>query len=153
MWRPMRIDDLVAVVELADEIHASYPEDPAIFAERLRLYPDGCFVLDINGVRGYAISHPWAGDPPKLNKLLGSLPVEPDTYYLHDIALHPSVRAKGHAQQIVDQIVRRMSPQYRNITAVAVEGTLPTWRRMGFEATEVSALSYGPGARHIMRHL
>jgi GNAT superfamily N-acetyltransferase len=149
----MRIDDLDAVSELADAIHSSYPEDPTVFAERLRLYPDGCFVLVVDEVKGYAISHPWAGEPPQLNALLRAMPSNSDTYYLHDIALHPSVRAKGHAKEIVEEIVQRVSAQYRNITAVAVEGTLPLWHRMGFEATGVPVCSFGPGARHIVRPL
>jgi hypothetical protein len=43
-WRAMAAADLPAVNALAERIHPSFPEDAAIFAERLRLYPDGCRV-------------------------------------------------------------------------------------------------------------
>jgi len=38
-WRPMLAADLPHVKALADAVHTAYPEDAAIFAERLRLIP------------------------------------------------------------------------------------------------------------------
>lgn len=41
----MTAADLGAVQAIADRVHVAYPEDAAVFAERLRLFPDGCWVL------------------------------------------------------------------------------------------------------------
>ena len=100
----MTPDDLEAVTTLADTIHADYPEDTAIFAERLRLAPEGCLVLEHEGkLSGYLISHPWRGLVcPPLNTLLETLPQPADRWYLHDIALAPTVRGGGHARAAVE---------------------------------------------------
>ena len=45
-----------------------------VFAERLRLWPAGCFVCADGGggIIGYAVSHPWRrDDAPALDALLG----------------------------------------------------------------------------------
>ncbi|MEJ1976896.1 MAG: hypothetical protein WDN49_13095 [Acetobacteraceae bacterium] len=56
-----------------------YPEEPAVLAERLQLYPAGCLVLQVGqGIAGYAVSHPWLfGRPPALNARLEGLPDSP----------------------------------------------------------------------------
>jgi hypothetical protein len=81
----MQKPDLPALLAVADIVHPAYPEDPAVFAERLNLYPEGCLVLEQGGkAMGYAVSHPGAyGAPPALNSLLGALPDKPTTYYFH----------------------------------------------------------------------
>lgn len=48
-WRPMTATDLPAVKALADLIHVAYPEDEAVFADRLAHHPPGCFVLQGEG--------------------------------------------------------------------------------------------------------
>lgn len=102
----MTPDDLEAVTTLADTIHADYPEDKAIFAERLHLAPEGCLVLDHEGTPGgYLISHPWRGLVcPPLNALLHTLPQPADRWYLHDIALAPAVRGGGHARTAIEHM-------------------------------------------------
>jgi len=37
--------DLPAALAIAEVVHPNYPEDPAVFTERLALYPRGCLVL------------------------------------------------------------------------------------------------------------
>lgn len=68
-WRPMRPADLPAVLALAGCVHRDHPERPEVFAERLRLAPEGCLALaDAAGrLLGYALSHPWGdeGPPPR----------------------------------------------------------------------------------------
>src|SRR6201994_4413876 len=96
-WRRMTPVDLIAVENVGDAVHPDYPEDRDIIGERLRLYPEGCLVLDgEQGVRGYAVAHPWVfGRPPSLNTLLGQLPARADTFYIHDLALMPDARGLG----------------------------------------------------------
>ncbi|MFJ5368420.1 GNAT family N-acetyltransferase, partial [Bosea sp. CER48] len=60
-WRRMAPADLPAVMRIAAVVHPSYPEDEAVFAERLQLAAEGCHVLAGDGdeLLGYLVSHPW----------------------------------------------------------------------------------------------
>jgi ribosomal protein S18 acetylase RimI-like enzyme len=151
-WRPLQRADLPALNALAGLVHPTLPEDESVPAERLALYPDGCFALDGRaGLAGYLLSHPWRlGAPPKLNTLLQRLPDAADTYYLHDLALHPAVRGRGAADALLARILS--DPRWPTHSLVAVGSSARFWHRHGFAAEpgpDVSA--YGPGAAHMVR--
>ncbi|WP_456717140.1 GNAT family N-acetyltransferase [Bradyrhizobium sp. USDA 4353] len=153
----MAIGDLAAVDAIAARVHPDFPEDAAVFAERLRLDPDGCHVLvTAANCVGYLISHPWhLGEPPSLNSLIKRIPPEPSTYYIHDLALLPSARGSGAAARIVEQLseqARRL--QLPSLSLVAVNGSVPFWERQGFVvAQDQDATGYGDDARRMVRHL
>ena len=152
-WRPMAVADLDAAERIADAVHPDYPEDHAVFAERLRLFPRGCSILG-DPPAGYAIAHPWIiGQPVQLNSLLGALPAEPDTLFLHDIALLPSVRGKGDAVAGVAMMEAVASGlRLPTMSLVAVGRALSFWRARGFVAVEgVDVGSYGVGACYMVR--
>lgn len=160
-WRPMREHDLPSVQRLADAVHRDFPEGTAIFAERLRLYPAGCLVLeDAAGLHGYALSHPWHfGQPPALDTLLGALPAVADTFYLHDIALAETTRGGGFGGQVVALLAAAgREADVPNLSLVAVNGSVPFWQRQGFVVVDDASLraklaSYGEDARFMVRHL
>lgn len=157
----MTAADLPAVNALAGLIHPAYPEDEAVFAERLRLYPQGCRVLERNGrLTAYAVSHPWLDRaPPKLNALLGELPPRPSTYYLHDIALLPQMRGTGAAAEVVTSLAEQArAERLPSLSLIAVNGSQGFWLRQGFEAVADDTLtdklrSYGGDARFMLRAL
>jgi GNAT superfamily N-acetyltransferase len=161
VWRPAGETDLAAVVAIADVVHVAYPEDAATIAERLRLYPAGCALFERDGrPMAYTLTHPWRyAAPPALNARLGALPDRPTTYYIHDVALLPEARGAGAAAAIVAAIVgeaeRIAAP---NLSLVAVNNSVPFWRRFGFEITEVPGLAaklltYDADARFMVRRL
>lgn len=160
-WRPMAEADLPAVSALAAVIHPAYPEDDAVFAERLALYPGGCRVFDWSGkAEAYVVSHPWrGGEAPALNSLLGALPSAPSTFYIHDLALSPAVRNMGAAAQIVAALAEQARAEdIHHISLIAVNGSAGFWRRQGFTAAgdRMSAYvleSYGSSAQHMVRDL
>lgn len=160
-WRPMTAADLPIVHALAALIHPAYPENAAVFAERLRLYPLGCRVLERDGeLAAYVVSHPWLHHaPPALNVLLGELPARPTTYYLHDLALMPEVRGSGASVQVVGALVEQARNEHLpSLSLIAVNGSAAFWQRQGFESVEDQALtdklrSYGGDARFMMRRL
>lgn len=160
-WRSMSVSDLQRVLIVAAQVHAAYPEDAAVFAERLRLYPAGCRVLEIEGqVAGYIISHPWRlGTPPTLNSLLGALPANADTYYLHDLALLPMARGAGAGSVIVEALVQQACAEgLATLSLVAVHDSVAFWQRHGFAMVEDPALteklqSYDQAARFMVRRL
>jgi len=161
LWRPMRPADLPAVDALATLIHPAFPEDEAVFAERLRLYPQGCRVWAQNGkIAAYVVSHPWLDRaPPALNALLGSLPAKPSTYYLHDIALLPEVRGSGAAIDVLTSLVEQaLAERLPSLSLIAVNGSAGFWQRQGFAAVSdgppaEKLRSYGADAQFMMRWL
>jgi GNAT superfamily N-acetyltransferase len=157
----MSPDDLPRVALLAAQVHAAYPEDAAVFAERLRLYPAGCHVHEAGGrLVGYVLSHPWHDrSAPRLNSLLGALPASPMTYYIHDLALLPEARGTGAGSAIVAALVAQArAAGLPSASLVAVHGSAEFWERHGFHEITDPALaeklrSYDESARFMMRRL
>lgn len=160
-WRSMTPQDLNLVKDLADRIHVNHPEDMEVFAERLRLYPQGCLALVDGGrIAGYALSHPWRmADPPPLNSSLGEIPERAGTYYIHDVALLPEVRGKGYAAQAGHLLAERArAAGLDTMSLVAVNNSQRFWERLGFRGAsdsrlDAKLLSYGSDAVWMMRDL
>lgn len=160
-WRLMTSSDLPRVSAIADEIHVNFFEDAAVFAERQKLYPQGCHVLESdNAINGYIVSHPWRfKQPPALNAFLKSLPDPAGTYYIHDIVLLPFARERGHASQIIKKLIEHAKQAgLPNISLITVNGTAAFWQRHGFHVHEDPALmpklqTYEDDAQFMVREL
>ncbi len=151
MWRPMVSADIASVVRIGDVVHADVPERAAVFAERLALFPGGCWMTQ----GGYAIAHPTKlGEPPALDTLLRALPADADTLHVHDVALLPAMQGRGlggSALRAMTAVAGRNG--YVWLSLVAVHGTPPYWARFGFHEAPASTalLSYGREARYMVR--
>lgn len=158
-WRLTTATDLEAIQNIANVIHPDLSERPEIFAEKLRLFPEGCFVLVEDGaVLGYAFVHPWRlNDIPKLDAFLLSLPSDPQCILIHDVAVLPQARGKRSSEPLVERISRLAKKQnVRFLALVSVYGSHLHWARLGFELTtdEIPALAcYGKTARYMVRRL
>lgn len=158
-WRPMQTQDLPTVTAISARVHGRYAESLEVYAERLRLFPAGCFTcVSAETVVGFLVFHPWqAGSPPALGEFLGGLPVQPGVIYLHDIALLPEARGSGAGAQaldLVDAEARRCG--LRDIALVAVNGAESYWQMRGFRASPVpppGQESYGSDAHYMARTL
>lgn len=161
VWRPMTAADLTLVAAIAEQVHPDYPEGADVFAERLRLFGRTCLMLEHAGQPvGYAIGHPWVlREPPKLNVLLRRLPLLPDTMFIHDLALLPVARCKGHGAEAVHWMVREaVDLDLPTLSLVAVGGSARFWRRLEFRPSEDAGIqnglkSYGPGACAMVRFI
>ena len=145
-WRPMEEADIAAVSTISGAVHGAYTEGADIYAERLRLYPAGCWLLAHDGTAmGYCISHPWQGDaPPPLDAPLQAIPTQPDRYYLHDLALLPQARGTGAAADAVELVLtyaRRVG--FARIALTAVNGAEAFWRKHGFASVRQQNAAYG----------
>lgn len=157
LWRPLRQADLPAVIAIAAIVHPGLPEDRAVLAERQALAPEGALFLEIEAEpAGYVFSHPAKlGHPPALNSLLNTLPSDPDTFYIHDLALLPSARGRGAAAAVVERLIG-VARAYPTMSLVAVNGSAPFWSRFGFVAENRPALApklstYGPHTQFMVR--
>ncbi|TGN72938.1 GNAT family N-acetyltransferase [Bradyrhizobium yuanmingense] len=161
-WRAMEPDHLPGVRGIADRVHLNYPEDEAVFSERLELYPEGCFVLERapDGLAGYIISHPWHfKKPPALNVLLGAVAEPASTYYIHDIALLPEARSNGSASEAVLKLVRHAKKaRFPNLSLVAVNNSVKFWEGHAFRTLDDADLneklaSYDARAKYMVLEL
>jgi GNAT superfamily N-acetyltransferase len=158
-WQPAEAADLDAIVAIGNRIHAGLLERPEVFAEKLRLFPQGCFSLAMRGaIVGYGISHPWQrnGIPP-LDTLLGALPAAPDCLFVHDVVVLPQARGRGAAGALINRLVALARQRKLAVLAlVAVHDTQALWARHGFAVVEDAGLtgklrSYGERARTMRR--
>jgi GNAT superfamily N-acetyltransferase len=134
-WRQMSANDLPAVSAISDAVHGRFTEPVAVYAERLTLYPEGCRVLEQDGAAaGYLITHPWYREaPPKLGALLGAIPADADSYYLHDLALLPVARGTGAGKAALDFVkARARALGFPDIALMAVGGADLYWAARGF---------------------
>lgn len=153
--------DLEAVAAIAAAVHPGFPESSEVLAERQRLYWNGCYLLEIGDrPAGYVLSHPWhAGAPPPLDTLLGEIPADVSTYYLHDLALLPVARRVGAASRIVEALAKHAAALgLPTMSLVAVNASQGFWERHGFSVVDAPELadklaSYEPAARLMVRSI
>jgi GNAT superfamily N-acetyltransferase len=157
-WHAMQAADLAQAYALGAQVHVLHPERRAVFDERHRLFPEGCRVLAAgSAIGGYLLSHPWPLDAaPKLDTLLGAVPVDADCLYLHDIALAARCRGQGHTATAIAQLEQlALHRGHRWLALIAVNGAARMWQRYGFvpRAGQVDAASYGADATYMARRL
>ena len=159
-WRAMEEEDLDRVMAIAEVVHPDYPEDRAVFAERLALYPDGCAMAEADGVCiGYIVIHPGRlGAPPPLDSPLGTLPEAPDCLYLHDVALLPAARGLGlgvAALERMDALAARQG--FRWLALTSTPGARAFWDAQGFlphdggPGLAAKLASYGGGMTYMTK--
>jgi GNAT superfamily N-acetyltransferase len=161
-WRVMAAGDLDGVHALSLAVHPDYPERAAVLAEKLALHPGGCFVLAQGGrIAGYCFSHPWRrGDIPPLDTLLGRLPADPTTHFVHDLTLDEALRGTGAGRAAVALILAAArAAGLSHLSLVAVNGRGPFWQAAGFlpaaggAVQQAAAAKYGAGAMAMERVL
>ncbi|KAK8069974.1 hypothetical protein PG994_006590 [Apiospora phragmitis] len=175
VWQPLTPDDNEAVMRIADVIHSELPEGAHVFAERVKLFPEGCLALvkqeehgsGGSGRRelcGYAISHPIRHrQPPVLDAALGAIAPDASQYYIHDFCVLPAFRGQGLADQGVQRLLSAAADTERfpdGACLVSVYNTKPFWARYGFVPPEPSSIDaalvekvsvYGEDARYLER--
>ncbi len=158
-WRAMSGYDVATIHAIAAVVHPGFFETPQVLAERQRLYPTGAHLLEVNDRPvGYVLSHPWRlGTLPALNSLLGTIPADADTYYVHDLALLPLARGIGAAAHIVKALSKHAKARgFTTMSLIAVNASQGFWETHGFAVEHLPALtqkllSYEPSARFMVK--
>ncbi|KQN78099.1 GNAT family N-acetyltransferase [Devosia sp. Leaf64] len=148
-WRAMSGYDLESVFAIANKVHPGFFEAEEVLTEKHTLYRHGCYILEVaEKPAGYVLSHPYRrGELPALNTLLGSLPEEADSFYIHDLALLPLARGIGAAGQIVAALTKHAEAMgFASIGLVAVNGSVPFWEKQGFVTEDRPELAKKLGA-------
>jgi len=160
-WRPAHASDLPAIGAIAARIHPDLPESPEVFAEKMRLYPDGCRVLAAeNETVGYGLSHPWLQHQiPPLDGFLEKLPDDADCLYVHDVAVLPDFRGGVTRAYVATIEGLARSSSIATLALVSVYATRSLWERLGFRpvtpdaALRAKLTSYGASATYMLREL
>lgn len=161
-WRAMEPADLDRVMAIAEVVHPDYPEERAVFEERLALFPEGCLMALADGASvGYAVMHPGRlGAPPPLDSPLGGLPEGADCLYLHDVALLPAARGLGLGVSVMErmeEIAGRHGFGWLALTSTPKARAF--WDRNGFvphdggPALAAKLASYGGGMAYMTRRV
>lgn len=160
-WRAMTGYDLGAVFAIANQVHPDFFEAEAVLSEKFALYRNGCYLLEIaEKPAGYVLSHPWLlGDLPALDTMLGAIPADADTLYIHDLALLRLARGVGAAGKIVASLTKHAQAMgFASMSLVAVNNSQSFWTRQGFAVEDSPELagkleSYAGEARYMVRRL
>jgi ribosomal protein S18 acetylase RimI-like enzyme len=135
--REMTPADLPEILTIQNScFKPQFLETISIFAEKLSLFPSGCFVAN-NGSKctGYLFSHPWpAGQSAPLNKSLYPLPTGCDSLYLHDCAVHPDAQGCGLAKKLINKVIETaVAIGANSIQLVSVQHSEVFWKHFGFD--------------------
>ena len=159
-WRELSPDDIKSLSRVADNIHPSLPESEEVFAERTKIFPEGCLGLVEDKSRelsGYVISHPIRRlQPPALDSLLGEIASDADQYYIHDLAILSKLRGRGLAQECIKALLPILQ-RYSTTCLISVYGTEQFWSRFGFIPVQVDDVlrrklqKYGDDAVYLER--
>jgi ribosomal protein S18 acetylase RimI-like enzyme len=160
-WRPAALTDIGDIARLSLAHLGPYAEGEEVFAERIGLAPEGCFVLIGNrGIVGYFCSHPWIRQkPPALHQMLCTIPPEADCWYVHDVAVDPSARGGGVVAEVCERAFAVAADKgFRTAMLVAVSGAGNYWAKLGFKDMTTEALraklkDYGDDALYMERNL
>ncbi|MGZ4975257.1 MAG: GNAT family N-acetyltransferase [Limisphaerales bacterium] len=160
-WRLANAGDLNDIQKIGDLIHVELPERPEVFAEKLKLFPEGCFALiRDHQIVGYGFSHPWRlKSIPPFNHFMNDLPPAPNCLFIHDVAILPQARGYGATERLVE-LIESIAINHRlsYLALVSVYNTPRFWARFGFETVVDAALendlkSYGASAQYMVRRL
>lgn len=159
--RPARLADLPAILHIQARCYtAIVPESAASMGAKVAAAPDTCFVACRDEhIVAYLLALPWRFDnPPCLDATDCPLPGQPDTLYLHDLAVAPEARGSGAADTLVQAFLAALArlPLPR-ASLIAIQGSAPWWARHGFapapvdDALRTRLAGYGEDAAYLSR--
>jgi len=148
IFRLLTRDDIPGLHRLEAESYLpTLHESDEAFIRLMELFPEGaigCF--DDEGLCGYAFGVPLkAGWTLELRTPLERIPDEPDTFYIHDVAIAERLRGRGVGRALALRLLDLA--RERGLTRcelVSVQGSAPFWERFGFRRVE--EFEYAPGA-------
>jgi len=155
----MGVDDLDAVLAVQAACYPpSMQEAAGVVLARLAVAPNTCLVaVDAGGICGYLFAYPsLLGVVTPLGAAFEPAS-QPDTLYLHDLAVAPRAHGCGLARRLVTQLLAQASRQgIAASSLVSVQETATFWASLGYRPADVDcpqsrvALATYPGAARYM---
>ncbi len=144
--RTLHSNDLPEILRVEEESYGDLHESAAVHRNKIELFPEGVFgCFEAKKLCGYVFCLPWSGDAVfPLNKTMDCLPPDPDTLYIHDLAISPSARGKGISRLLMKEVfslAERIG--LHRFALISVQNSENFWKGFGFEA--IQALDYFPG--------
>lgn len=161
--RLMTEDNQSALMAVQHDAYKPYlSESWDVFLNKLRLYPDGCWICTVgDNLVAYLFSHPSEyANPPALNREIGNLPERPDCVYIHDLAILKAYHGKRIGQLLCAKAVEiAMTENFPQMALTAVQQSQSFWAKNGFSPAELSSElalklhTYGKDAIYMSRKL
>lgn len=155
--RPMLPTDLDAVLRIQAACYPVAMQEPAaVVASRIAAAHGTCLVGIHEGVvRGYLFTYPSRlGLVTDLNAPF-AVSEQPDTLYLHDLAIEACALGRGLARALVDDALRRARMfGLAHAALVSVQDSACFWHALGWRAasTQCAGLhTYPAGALYMVR--
>jgi GNAT superfamily N-acetyltransferase len=152
---PMAPGDLAGVLDVQAACYPPAMQEPAhVVLARLAASPGTVLVArDDDGVCGYLFAYPSCLG--KVTPLGGAfaVPAEPDTLYLHDLAVAPRAAGQGVGRALVARLHANAAVRgLRHAALVSVQDLLVFWESLGYApaAGDGAALATYPGAAHYL---
>ena len=159
--RPLVPADLPGLLAVQRACYGEgFIESAEVYARRLASAANLSLVLAQGGqVRAYLAAYRSArGKVTPLHGGFDAVP-DPDTLYLHDMAVHPACAGQGLAQTLLAAL-RQAGAGLRYSALVSVQGSGAYWQRQGYAVHELHdpvqcahLASYGEGAAYMLQSL
>ena len=161
--RPLTVDDLPGLLDVQRACYGDdYVESAEVFARRLASPAQWSLVLEDDG-RVCAYLAAYGSLLGKVTPLHGDFEAvpQPDTLYLHDMAVLPPLAGRGLARALLDPLWRQAQARgLRQSALVSVQGSQGFWERHGYAAQPLHdaaqrqrLAAYGVGAVYMVRGL
>lgn len=161
--RPLTLPDLPGLLEVQRACYgAGFVESAEVFARRLAS-PAQCSLVLEDGARVGAYLAAYDSCLGKVTPLHGDFEAvpQPDTLYLHDMAVLPEWAGRGLARALLEPLWAQAGTRgLRQSALVSVQGSQGFWQRHGYtvqalqDAAQRQRLAaYGEGAVYMVRAL
>jgi predicted N-acetyltransferase YhbS len=135
LFRTMTPADVPAVMQIQARCYGvSMQESEAAIRDRLEASPDLSWVADTDGrIGAYLVAY-----RSRLGKLgaLGApfdIPADPDSLYLHDLAVDPGCKGQGLGPALVRMALRKADDESLPYSSlVSVQASKEFWERQGY---------------------
>ncbi|MDT0136709.1 GNAT family N-acetyltransferase [Acidovorax sp. PRC11] len=162
--RPLAAADLPGLMAVQQACYGTgFLESAEVFGQRLAS-PANCSLVAVEGDAVLAYLAAYRSMRGKVTALHGGFEApagQPDTLYLHDMAVHPDCAGHGLAGALLEALWRdARAARLRYSTLVSVQGSRPYWERRGYAVREPASpearerlACYGAGAVYMERLL
>ena len=161
--RALTVDDLRGLLDVQRACYGDdYVESAEVFARRLAS-PAQCSLVLEDGGRVCAYLAAYDSLLGKVTPLHGDFETapQPDTLYLHDMAVLPRLAGRGLARALLDPLWQQATARgLRRSALVSVQDSQSFWERHGYAAQPLHdaaqhqrLAAYGAGALYMVRRL